>query len=99
MQLRVSGKQMEIGSALPETVRAKLEVAIGKHFDGSVDAHVVFSHEGAFFRADVTAHLDSGAIVKSEGMGNDAYRAFDGALERLEKQVKRHSRKLKNHHP
>jgi ribosome-associated translation inhibitor RaiA len=32
-------------------------------------------------------------------MGNDAYRAFDGALERLEKQVERHSRKLKNHHP
>jgi ribosomal subunit interface protein len=99
MQLRVSGKQMEIGSALPEAVRVKLEGAIGKHFDGHVEANVVFSHEGAFYRADVTAHLGTGIVLKSEGTGNDAYRAFDGALERLEKQVERHSRKLKNHHP
>lgn len=98
MKVRVSGKQIEIGEALPEQVRAKLESAIGKYFDGGVDANVVFSHEGTFFRADCSAHLDSGTTLKAEGEAPDAYRAFDVALDHLEKQVRRYMRKLKNHH-
>lgn len=99
MKVRVTGKQIEIGEALPGHVRASLEAAIGKYFDGGVDANVVFSHEGVFFRADCSAHLDSGAIVTAQGEGEDAYRAFDVALEHLEKQVRRYMRKLKSHHP
>ena len=30
--------------------------------------------------------------------GPDAYKAFDSALDRLEKQVRRYTRRLKNHH-
>lgn len=99
MKVRVSGKQIEIGDVLPEQVRARLESAIGKYFDGGAEANVVFSHEGAFFRADCSAHLDSGTTLKSTGDGEDAYRAFDVALEHLEKQVRRHMRRLKSHHP
>ena len=99
MTVRVSGKQIEIGEALPEQVRARLEGAVGKYFDGGVDANVVFSHEGAFYRADCAAHLDSGVTLKAEGEGEDAYRAFDVALEHLEKQVRRHMRRRKDHHP
>lgn len=99
MKVRVSGKQIEIGEALPEQVRTRLEAAIGKYFDGGADANVVFSHEGAFYRADCAAHLDSGVVLKAEGEDKDARRAFDIALEHLEKQVRRHMRKLKSHHP
>lgn len=99
MKVRVSGKQIEIGEALPEQVRARLEASIGKYFEGGVDANVVFSHEGPFYRADCSAHLDAGAIVKAAGEGEDVYRAFDVALERLEKQVRRYMRRLKSHHP
>ena len=99
MQVRVSGKQIEIGEALPQQVRVRLESAIGKYFEGGVDANVVFSHEGAFYRADCSAHLDSGVTLKAQGEAADAYRAFDTALERLEKQVRRYMRKLKSHHP
>ncbi|HEX3675063.1 MAG TPA: ribosome-associated translation inhibitor RaiA [Rhizomicrobium sp.] len=98
MKVRVSGKQVEIGAALPEEVRGRLETAVLKHFDGGADAHVVFSHDGPFFRADVTVHLDTGAVMKGEGDGKDAYLAFDSSLERLEKQLRRYKRKLKNHH-
>ena len=50
------------------------------------------------FRADCTVHLDSGAVLKSEGKQADAHRAFDAALEHMEKQVRRYKRRLKNHH-
>lgn len=99
MKVRVSGKQIEIGDTLPEQVRTKLEAAIAKYFDGGIDANVVFSHEGAFYRADCSAHLDSGITLKAQGEAEDAYRAFDVALDHLEKQVRRYMRKLKSHHP
>ena len=89
---------MEIGEALPEQVRSRLASAIGKYFEGGVDANVVFSHEGTFYRADCSAHLDTGATVSAQGEADDAYRAFDIALEHLEKQVRRHMRRIKNHH-
>jgi ribosomal subunit interface protein len=98
MKVRVSGKQIEIGEALPEQVRARIEGAIGKHFDGGADSHVVFAHEGTGFRCDCATHLDSGVVLKAQGSGTDAYKAFDAALDRLEKQLRRYKRRLKNHH-
>lgn len=99
MTVRVSGKQIEIGEALPEQVHRRLEAAVAKYFDGGIDANVVFSHEGSFYRADCSVHLDSGVTLKAQGDAEDAYRAFDVALDRLEKQVRRYMRRLKNHHP
>jgi len=98
MKVRVSGKQIEIGEALPEKVRDRLASAVAKHFDGGADASVVFSKERYAYRADCTVHLDSGVVLKSEGKDSDAHRAFDLALEHMEKQVRRYKRRLKNHH-
>jgi ribosomal subunit interface protein len=98
MSVRVSGKQIEIGEALPHKVRLQLETVLAKHFDGGADAHVVFSHEGFGFRADCTAHLDSGVVLKAEGAGKETHDAFETALENLEKQLRRYKRRLKNHH-
>jgi ribosomal subunit interface protein len=98
MKVRVSGKQIDIGSALPDHVRQRVEDALSKHFDGRAEANVVFSHEGFGYRADCTAHLDSGVVLKAQGDAVDAHRAFDAALDRLEKQIRRYKRRLKNHH-
>jgi len=98
MKVRVSGKQIDIGEALPETVRSRIESAISKHFDGGAEAHIVFSHEGSSFRADCAAHLDSGVTLKAQGIGADAHRAFDAALLHLVNQVRRYKRRLRNHH-
>lgn len=98
MKVRVSGKQMEIGEALPSKVRSRLEVVVGKHFKGGAEATVVFAHEGSGFRADCTAHLDAGVVLKAEGFDMDVHRAFDLALDHLEKQIRRYKRRLKNHH-
>ncbi len=98
MQIRVSGKQIAIGEALPDFVRERLAASIEKHFDGEAEGHVVFAHEGSGYRADCTVHLSAGAMLKSHAVGNDPRVAFDEALERLEKQLRRYKRRLKNHH-
>jgi ribosomal subunit interface protein len=98
MQVRVSGKQIEIGGALPERVRTHISAAIEKYFDGGAEAAIVFSREGTFYRAACTVHLDSGVVLKAEGKGSDAYRAFDEALDRVGTRLRRYTRKLKSHH-
>jgi ribosomal subunit interface protein len=98
MKVRVSGKQIEIGEALPGQVRERLESAVGKLFDGGAEANVVISKEGSSFKVDCRAHLDSGTVFRAEGVGADAYRAFDATLVHLEKQIRRYKRRLKNHH-
>ena len=98
MQVRVSGKQVEIGGALQEQVRTRLTAAIEKHFDRGSSASVVFSRERTGFHADCNVHLDSGALLQAEGRGEDAYRAFDEMLAHVEAQARRYKRKLKNHH-
>jgi ribosomal subunit interface protein len=98
MTVRVSGKQIEIGSALQDHVRERLEIVLTKNFDRNAEAHVVFSHEGSGYRTDCTTHLDSGVVLNAQGEAHDAHHAFEAALEKLEKQIRRHKRKLKNHH-
>lgn len=98
MKVRVSGKQLEIGEALPEKVRSRLVVVVEKHFKGGAEATVVFAHEGSGYRADCTTHLDAGAVLKAEGFDMDIHRAFEASLEHLEKQIRRYKRRLRNHH-
>lgn len=98
MQVRVSGKQIDIGEALPVEVRNRLQSAVEKHFSNGADGSVVFSREGIGLRADCTVHLNSGITLQAHGVGDDAYRAFDMAVERLEKRVRRYTRRLKDHH-
>jgi ribosome hibernation promoting factor len=98
MTVRVSGKQIDLGTALRGHTRERLQAVVAKHFDGEADINAVFAHDGPFIRVDCTAHLTSGVVLKAEGGGKDAHLAFDAVLDHLEKQARRYKRRLKNHH-
>ena len=97
-QVRVSGKQIEIGASLPEHVQSKLQEILSKYFDRGAKANVIFSHDGPFYRADCVIHLDSGVMLKAHGEGADIHRSFAATLDHVEKQARRYKRKAKNHH-
>jgi ribosomal subunit interface protein len=98
MHIRIAGKQIEIGEALPQHVRERLSAAVEKHFDRDAEANVTFIKERTGFRADCKVHLSSGTSMQAHGTGQDAHKAFDVALDHLEKRVRRYARRLKNHH-
>lgn len=101
MEISVTGRQMEVGSALTGHVEENLEQAVNKYFDGerAIDAAVAFGREGPHVRVDITVHPGPrGMMVKGGGAGADAYTAFDVALERISKQLRRYKRKLTDHH-
>jgi ribosomal subunit interface protein len=99
MPLRISGKNLDIGEALRQHINEKLESATSKYFDGSVSGHVVITPEGSGYYSDCTLHLASGVTLQAEGRAHDPYASFDQAAERIEKQLRRYKRRLKDHHP
>ena len=98
MPLRVSGKNLDIGEALRGQVVARIQTAVTKFFDGSVQGHVTVEREGTGFRTDCALHLSSGVTLQADGMAHDAYLSADKAAERIEKRLRRYKQRLKDRH-
>jgi len=100
MNIVVSGKNIDVGSALKVHVETRLNDSINKYLDRVTDATVVLTKESHLFRTDINinAGTHSRLVVKSSGQDHDIYASFNAAAERIEKQLRRYKRKLKNHH-
>lgn len=98
MDLSINGKGLDVGEALRSHVADQLAGAVTKYFTKALDAGVTISREAHLFRADIAVHPMRGVLVKGHALAEDAYGAFDGALERISKQLRRYKRRLKEHH-
>lgn len=99
MDVAITGKQVDVGAALREHVTDHLNAAVEKYFDKAIDATVTLSREGnSAFHVEIAVHPISGMLVKGGGSANEAYAAFDTALERIAKQLRRYKRRLKEDH-
>lgn len=98
MQYQISGKQIDIGEALQTHVRAELDEVVGKYAGRPTDAHVVFSKSGAEFVCEAVIHLSTGLTAQAKGHAHEIYAAFESCREKLEKQLRRYKRRLKDHH-
>src|SRR5690606_14687394 len=99
MQVQVTGKHVDVGEALRTRVADELSTNIGKYFDrpgGGAD--VVVTREGHSFKVDCAVTLASGAVLTSQGLGGDAHMAFDAAMAKMAKRVRRYKNRLKDHH-
>jgi ribosomal subunit interface protein len=99
MPFRVSGKNIELGEALRQRISARVMDAVGKYFEGGgFSGHVTVGKEAFGFHTECVLHLDSGVMMSAEAMAADAYLSADQAADKLEKQLRRYHRKLKDHH-
>lgn len=98
MQLNITGKQIDIGSALRAHVEQRMANAAAKYFDRTVDGAVTFVRDGFEYRADCALHLASGFHLHAQGRAADIYASFDIAAERMEKRLRRYKSRLRDHH-
>ena len=98
MDIKITGKNIDIGDTLRGQIGVRLENDVSKYFDGIIDGHVTLFKEASTFRAECTLHLSTGIALQSEGQAVDAYASFDQAATRLQKRVRRYKRRLKDHH-
>ncbi|WP_108483746.1 ribosome hibernation-promoting factor, HPF/YfiA family [Oceaniglobus ichthyenteri] len=98
MQYQISGKQIDIGEALQTHVRTEIDAMIAKYPGRPTDALVVFSKDGHEFICESVVHLSTGLTVQARGRGTEIYGSFDSAAEKMDKQLRRYKRRLKDHH-
>lgn len=100
MQVFVSGKHIDVGNALSTHIESEIQNSVKKYFEHAVSATVVLSKSRHVFDADIVVNDGTGThqLLRASGDGGDAYAAFDSALIRIEKQLRRYKRKIKNHH-
>ena len=98
MRYQISGKQIDIGDALRTHVRTELDEAVSKYAERPTDALVVFSKTGHEFACEATVHLSTGLNASAKAKATEIYAAFDSCCEKMEKQLRRYKRRLKDHH-
>jgi ribosomal subunit interface protein len=97
MSFRVSGKNLDVGEALRERINSRIGDAMSKYFDGGYSGHATVAREDSGFRTECAVHLDSRITLRAEASAPDAYESADQAALRVEKQLRRYHRRLKDH--
>ena len=99
MDIRVSGHQVDVGDALRSHATASMLAADEKYQMRGTSAQVTFGkgpHDHGF-TCEIVAYAPQGVVLKAADQAADARPAFDAAAEKVEKQLRRHSRKMKDH--
>lgn len=96
MDIRVAGHQVDTGEALRSHVSDRLSAIADRYFSRAVAANVTFG-KGPYedFTCDIVAPVNQGVVLKSSNRANDAHVAFDGAADKIEKQLKRYMSRLR----
>ena len=99
MDIRVSGHQLDTGAALQEHASDRLNAIVDKYFNRGLSSQVTFGKAPAnAFACDIVVHVMHGLIVKAHGEAQDAHLAFDAGVEKIDKQLRRYKRRLKDRH-
>jgi ribosomal subunit interface protein len=98
MRYQITGKQIDIGEALQTHVQTEMGEVFSKYAGRPTDANIVFSKSGHEYVCEAEVHLSTGLTAQAKGKGTEIYAAFDGAAEKMEKQLRRYKRRLKDHH-
>jgi ribosomal subunit interface protein len=101
MQLHISGRHVDLGESFQQHVEKRLSDGLSKYLDRVTNVDVVVS-KAAHHQFQVDIHGNTGThagfILKSQGSAGEIYAAFDDAANKVEKQLRRYKRRLKDHH-
>lgn len=97
MRYQISGKHIDIGDALQTHVKSELGEVIEKYAQRPTDAVVVFSRSAHEYVCETTIHLATGLTAQARGLATEIYAAFEACREKMDKQLRRYKRRLRNH--
>jgi len=98
MQIKISGKHIDIGEGLRQHIDARLQSFRERFFEGSVHGNVTLEKRRGFFLSDCSLHLATGLHLQAHAENADPQACVDAALAHLEKQLKKYKQRLKDHH-
>ena len=98
MDVRVAGHQVDTGESLREHAQRRVAEITEKYFSRSIGANVTFGRgPNNDFTCDIVAPVVNGVVLKASYSAREAEIAFNGAADRIEKQLRRYTKRLKEH--
>lgn len=97
MHVIVTFRHMPSSDALRTYAEEKTE-RVQKYLSEPIEVHWVLSVEKIRHIADASI-VANGVTIKAEESTGDMYSAIDAVLDKLEKQVRKHKEKIKDHKP
>jgi len=98
VDVRVAGHQVDTGEALREHAVGRMLEITEKYFARAIAANVTFGrgpHND--FTCDIVAPVTQGVVLKASHQAREAQLAFNGAADRIEKQLRRYVKRLREH--
>jgi ribosomal subunit interface protein len=98
VDVRVAGHQVDTGESLREHAQQRVAEITQKYFSRSVGANVTFGRgPNNDYTCDIVAPVVQGVVLKASYSASQPQMAFNGAADRIEKQLRRYSNRLKDH--
>ncbi|MGO4914538.1 ribosome hibernation-promoting factor, HPF/YfiA family [Pseudogemmobacter sp. W21_MBD1_M6] len=98
MRYQISGRQIDIGEALQTHVKDQLGTVMAKYAGRPTEAVIIFSRNAHEYVCEATVHLSTGLTAQAKAHATEIYAAFDSCADKMEKQLRRYKRRLKDHH-
>jgi ribosome hibernation promoting factor len=98
VDVRVAGHQVDTGETLREHAQRRVGEITEKYFSRAIGASVTFGRgPNSDFTCDIVAPVVQGVVLKASYNARTAEMAFNGAADRIEKQLRRYTNRLKDH--
>ena len=98
MRYQISGRQIAVGEALQTHVQSEISELVEKYAQRPTEALIIFSKEAHEFICEAAIHLSTGLTTQARGHATEVYTAFEACSEKLDKQMRRYKRRLRDNH-
>lgn len=98
MDIRVADHQVDTSDSVHDLAQRRMAEITEKYFSRAIGANVTFepAADGGF-SCNIVAPIVNGVVLKASHSAREAEMAFNGAADRIEKQLRRYMRRLKDH--
>jgi ribosomal subunit interface protein len=93
--ITVQSSSIDLGSSLPGHVRDSVLRVASKYFGRLNTASIHFNREGITYRCSVNMQMGGLPMKSAEARDKDIYVAFNAALEKVAKQLRRTKREVR----
>jgi len=97
VDVRVADHQVDTSESVHQYAQQRIEEITQKYFSRAVGANVTFGRAADNgFTCDIVAPVLQGVVLKASHSAREPQMAFNGAADRIEKQLRRYMRRLKD---
>lgn len=97
MKIDISGQNLDTGESFRDYAETNLKKSIDKYFERAIAGSVILKKSLNNFSVKIIVTLTRRTKLETSGSSSDAHAAYDIALEKAEKRLRRYKRRLKDY--